>query len=362
MESISRLLKDTLTTVGQPFLAFGQWLRRKVASLRNVRRQPIGPSENNCDTTAVQDRHITLSDNEPPEGDSSSPTDNGNDTDDDWDMCDDTYSETVIDRILTNMQGCSELTFCEHLRQLAQKLPGGEIQEVLYSACQDIANECLSADRLDNYQLSILLSHRLINRHKSLLINALNNARKPLDPPLKPNTSRESEWSRQYHDDMQSLADSLTRNATRYASDKYPINAIVCSCKMLADFYEKREDDGGYDAGLSAAYKFLQQLTDSVNKAALSDKRKHWLKNEADTLQEKLAQISLQRLPKLFHNGTTSGQIKPELLGLDKASSEDWEGTLKHANGLPPFGKKFEDDCLRDDYILVRRLTEFRHL
>ncbi|WP_211829951.1 hypothetical protein [Kistimonas asteriae] len=354
MESISRLIKTGITTVGQPFLAFGAWLRRKVASLRNVRRQHvIDPSENNSDTTAVQDRQITLSDNQQPEGDSDTSTDNENDTDSDWDMCDDADSETVIDRLLTNMQGCSGLTLCEHLRQLAQKMPSGEIQEVLYSACQDIANECLSADRLDDYQLSILLSHRLINRHKSSLIYALDNARKPLDPPLEPNTTRESEWSRQYHDDMQSLADGLTRNATRYASEKYPNNAIVCSCKMLADHYEKMENDAEYDAALSAAYKFLEQLTDSVNNTDLSDKRKRWLRKEADTQQDKLAQISLQRLPTLFHQGTSNGQIKPELLGLDKASAEDWDDTLKYTNGLSPFGQEFEGDCRRDDYILA---------
>ena len=353
MTSVSRLIKTTFTTIGQPFLAFGRWLRRKVASLRNVRRQNIVPSENNNDNTTVQDRHITLSDNEPPEGDSGSSNDSGDESDDNWDMCDDAYSETVIDRLLTNMQGCSELTFCEHLRQLAQKLPAEEIQEVLYSVCQDIANQCLSSDRLDDYRLSILLSHRLINRHKSSLITALQHACRPLDPPLRPNSTRESEWSRQYHADMQSLAEALNQNASRYASEKYPLSAVVCSQKMLADYYEKPETDAGYDTTLTAAYNFLEQLKHSFKDAALSDERKCWLEKEADTLQAELARSSLPRLPTLFEHGITEGHIFPEQIGLDDLSTSDWEDTLRYTNGLEPFGKKFDADRLRDNYLLA---------
>lgn len=359
MEAISRIIKTTFNTVGQPFLAFGHWLRRKVACLRNVQPQhDTKPDNNNNTVTRVQDRNITLSDNNQPESISESPSDSINDAYNDWDTCADAYSNTQVSQLLSLMDTDSfSLTFCKHLQQLAKKLPPGETQEVIYSACQDVANACLSQDRMLAYKLSIILSHDIAPQHKKSLINVLRKQCSTPNPPLDPgNDDRESTWSRDYHANMHSLSNAIHAMRQSCSEPRYPLTQTLCTLDELSDYFAliaaPADDSDAYDVALTAASYFLDQLDRALVKAEINEERQKWIRKKIYRFKSQFAESARSRLPHIYQHGITNGCIDPDALRLREYATEDWEGVLRDTNGFSAFGTQFFKDCGRDHYIL----------
>ncbi len=369
MASISRILKSTFSAIGSPFLTFGRWLRRKVTSLRNVQRQHDAQADNNNNnvTTRLQHRHIARDDT-PPVSASGVMAENNSHTENDWDMCDDAYSETEVTRLLAKMESSDDrLIFSEHLMHLAQKLPQGETREVVYSACQDVANLCLSQDRLQHYTLSILLSHEISDRHKPLLIQALqeqSTAQNP--PPEPPDNTRESEWSREYHASMQLLSDAIDARRQVCAEKHYPYTQTVCSIDELITHFKQinspADDSCSYDVALTDTFTFLDQLDLALGRLSLPKERLAWITSKVNHLKSQLLERSLTRLPYIYRHGISQGCIESDALGLADASTEDWQGVLKDTNGSSAFGHQFVKDCGRDHYTLKdERLGTISH-
>ena len=359
MTSISQILKTTFRAIGKPFLAFGRWLRRKVASLRNVQpRHTTSVDHQNNVTTSIQDRHISRDDNSQPDSSSSisissGHTENGGAA----------YNEAEVSQLLTDMGSSGDYQiFCNPLMHLAQQLPRGEIREVVYSACQNVANKCLSQDRLQHYKLSILLSRDITDQHKPALIHALQQQSTTPNPPIDPhNDIRESEWSREYHAYMQLLSNAINERRQACAAARYPFTQTLCSIDELnahfAQIAPPTDDPYTYDVSLTAVFHFLDQLDRALDRLNAPQKHQIWIRNEVNRLKLQLSEKSCTRLPYVYQHDLTHDWIDADAVGLGEDSTEDWKGVLRDVNRFAAFGQQFDKDRTRDHYIIRNEIS-----